>query len=120
MVNVIHKVDEKAPVIIHRFCTDYWEVCIPESKSDDLKKKLEKLVDNRKNWVTPLYEFFIARMTYIKEKDRPVEKVVKALQEFEETVLAIIQKWKEKVKFREESKQKDLSESLGKVKPKKK
>ena len=94
MVNVIHKVDEKAPVIIHRFCTDYWEVCIPE--------------------------IIIARMTYIKEKDRSTEKVVKALHEFEETVLAIIQKWKEKVRFREESKQKGLDESLGKVKPGKK
>jgi len=117
MVSVIHKIDEKEPVIIHRFCTEHWEVSIPETMSKDLKEKLEKLVDNRKDWATPLYEWMISRMTYVKIKDQGLD--VGGLC-FEETMLAIVQKWKETVGFREESKQKALDESLGEVKAKKK
>lgn len=121
MVDVTYHKDTKEPMTVHRFDTQYWEVKIPEEASKELKKKLEKLVDKREDWPRALYEFVIKKMTFVIDKETDLD--LKKLQ-FEETVIAVSNSWKELVKLREVSKQKDLKEAIqensGKITPGKK
>lgn len=115
MVDVKVLEEKSNPRVSHRYVTEFWEVSLPDKMSDDLKQKIEKLVDARKDWATELYETFIGRMAYQKIKDRNLD--INQV-EWLESLLAIIQAWKDKVQLREVSKQKEMGEfdeSLGKV-----
>lgn len=107
MLEVKYEELKSEPKSSHQFETKHWIVELKFDESKKLQKKLEKLVDGRKDWVNPLYNYFLERISYFSFKDK---KVHFDELKYEESVLAIITSWKEKVVFREESKQKTIQE----------
>jgi len=88
------------------FRTKYFEVFFKDIETSEIKKKMEKQRDSRKDWPTFLYEEIIKRMKYERTADKfDIEKL-----EYEETVIAMAQKFKEHISFNETPKQKALKD----------
>lgn len=90
------------------FETKHWQVSLKAEDSKKLKKKLERLVDKRSDWTNPLYNYFLEKVGYVSFKDK---KVTLEDLKYEESLLAIIDRWKSQVSLRETSTQKTIEEA---------
>lgn len=116
-MNINYEKEESTPKTSHLFQSEFWKVVLKDDESKVLKRKLEKLVDTRKDHNKMMYETFIAKMTYTPIKDKPFK--FDELK-FDETLKAMVTKWKTVVELREESKQQTIAEATKtalKVKP---
>jgi len=102
MVSVKYSEEETTPKTNHNYKTDNWAVVLKAEESKKLKVKIEKAVDKRKEWVGDLTDFFINKMEYIGKKTSTKDL------NYEESLTAIIEFWKEKVKLNEIAKQQVL------------
>lgn len=94
------------------FETKHWAMSMKAEDSKKLKKRIEKLVDGRKDWTNPLYNYFLEKISYVSYKDK---KVTTEDLKYEESLLAIIEKWKKTVELREISTQKTIAEATKEV-----
>ena len=90
------------------FTTDYFKVTWPRKHLEVFAEKIQKLLDSRKDWTSPLFQEVMKRMKFTPVKDVPVDinKI-----EYEENVLAIVEEWKATVSLRETPLQKTLDEA---------
>lgn len=100
--------DTTEPKKIQRYATQYWDIQMAEQDAKKLKKQVQNLVDKRGKWVSALYDAIIKKMNYICVKGREVDTT--QLQ-FEESLIAITDRWKKQNAIREEPIQKTIAEA---------
>lgn len=107
MVSVRKREEETKKLFVY-FDTDYFELKWNKNGLLKFGEKLQKDVDNRKDWQSKLYQEIAKRTKFIKAKD--VSLNLDKL-EFEETIVRFADECKKVTKLREKPLQKTIKES---------
>lgn len=87
--------------------TTYFELKWPMNAQDDFAKKIQKLLDSRKEWPSVLYQEIMRKMRYQKSPNKiALDKI-----DYTETVLTIADEFLKKNEIRMEPKQKTIEEA---------
>jgi len=99
--------EPRDPIKGQRLQTQYYFVFLKEKEIKDLKKDMDKLRDSRKDWTLPIYQSILGKITYNKNAEFEINKI---LGEYEETVIAMCEKLKKLTNFNDKITQKAITE----------
>jgi len=99
--------EPRDPIKGQRLQTQYYFVFLKEKEIKDLKKDMDKLRDSRKDWTLPMYQSILGKITYNKNAEFEINKI---LGEYEETVIAMCEKLKKLTNFNDKITQKAVTE----------
>lgn len=97
--------------------TVYFQAKFTKSQLESYGKKIQKLVDNRKEWAGELYKIIASKTRFVKNKDLSVD--IDKL-DYEESIIGFSEAFKNLVKLREEPVQQTIEEGIKGLKPGKK
>ena len=94
------------------FETPFYEVKWPKPQVEKFAKHIQKLVENRGEWPSALYQAILKKLKYVHVEEVPLDT---GKLQTEETVIAIADEFIKKMKINTVPQQKSISEALVEV-----